>query len=406
VEHSLTLTLFVSSLSQRLYLSLVSSHDISIEYAISDELMISSVALAKPDLIICPFLTTLIPKQIYSEFLTLIVHPGPPGDGGPSALDWVLMGDDGSFDNADDMLGHLDTDGCLPGRSHWGVTVLQAIEEFDAGPVWAFEQFPVDIDQPGLTKSELYRGSITRAALKATLMAVDRIHEAAIRSGHDFAGGPKSYGEHNCLSPVGVTCTPRLRADPAYAILSVSDQLPFQGGRLQRRPLLRAADREFDLSRHNAQTVSRRVRSGDSQPGVMSRVFGTSLYIYGGIVEEGLNKPLHDVLVVSTTHVMATRNGAVCVTSCDGKGIWITHVRRPKSKQDKALWPKVPATDGLIELCILTPAQVQHLHWPSTTDWILSPLRTYQEVWIDFHVDENLNKVAYLYFDFCTSLIE
>jgi hypothetical protein len=47
-----------NSLSQSLYLALSRSHEISIEYALSDELMISAAALFKPNIILCPFLTT------------------------------------------------------------------------------------------------------------------------------------------------------------------------------------------------------------------------------------------------------------------------------------------------------------------------------------------------------------
>jgi len=68
-----------NSLSQRLYLALSASHNVTIELAISEEAMISAVALARPELIICPFLTTFVPKQIYETYLTLIIHPGPPG---------------------------------------------------------------------------------------------------------------------------------------------------------------------------------------------------------------------------------------------------------------------------------------------------------------------------------------
>lgn len=51
-----------NSLSQRLYLALSLSHHVTIEFALSEETMISAVALSQPDIIICPFLTTLVPK--------------------------------------------------------------------------------------------------------------------------------------------------------------------------------------------------------------------------------------------------------------------------------------------------------------------------------------------------------
>ena len=75
-----------NSLSQRLYLELSTQHDVTIEYALSDELMIDAVALAGPDLILCPFLTTFVPKQVYDNYLTLVIHPGPPGDAGPRCV--------------------------------------------------------------------------------------------------------------------------------------------------------------------------------------------------------------------------------------------------------------------------------------------------------------------------------
>ncbi|KAK4497849.1 hypothetical protein PRZ48_010504 [Zasmidium cellare] len=369
-----------NSLSQRLYLALSRSHDVSIEYALSDDLMISAVALFGPDLVICPFLTTLVPKAVYEKYLTLIIHPGPPGDVGPSALDWVLLGDDGTVDDAGELLKKLDKEDCRPGRSHWGITILQAIEEFDAGPVWAFEQFEIDIDQPGLTKSELYRTGITHSAVNATIAAIARIQAAA-------------------LSMTG-PYLPTIKCDPSYSILSVSDNTKFQGGRLHHRPLLKAAQRDFDLSRHTAQQVSRRIRCGDSQPGAMSKTFGPNLYVYGGAVEDNLDGRLPVTTGQLPTKILGFRNNAICVSTCDGKGVWISHIRRPKIKNDKALWPKVPAVSGLISLGLLTAQDVHALNWPSLTGWNASAWKTFQEVWVDFEIDDKANKTAYLYFDF------
>ncbi|KAF2173490.1 hypothetical protein M409DRAFT_61873 [Zasmidium cellare ATCC 36951] len=374
-----------NSLSQRLYLALSRSHEVSIEYALSDDLMISAVALFGPDLVICPFLTTLVPKAIYEQYLTLIIHPGPPGDVGPSALDWVLLGDDGTVDDSNELLKKLDREEARPGRSHWGITVLQAIEEFDAGPVWAFEQFEIDIDQPSLTKSELYRTGITQSAVNATIAAIARI-QAAARS----MTGPY---------------LPTIKCDPSYAVLSVSDNTKFLGGKLHHRPLLKANQRDFDLSRHTAQQVSRRIRCGDSQPGAMSKTFGPNLYVYGGVVEDNVEGRLPVTVGQLPTKVLGFRKNAVCVSTCDGKGVWISHVRRPKIKNDKALWPKVPAVSGLVELGLLTAQDVQAFEWPSSTGWTVSAWKTFQEVWVDFEIDDKSNKTAYLYFDFYNGAI-
>ncbi|KAK0250084.1 hypothetical protein LTR91_003532 [Friedmanniomyces endolithicus] len=389
-----------NSLSQRLHTVLATSHEVTVEYAISDEIMISAATLAQSDLIICPFLTTLVPRQLYEIWMTIIIHPGPPGDAGPSALDWVLMGDDGSIDNPRELLQTLDHGPDQPGRTHWGVTVLQAIETFDAGPVWAFEQFPIDIDGVGMTKSEMYRGPITRAAVTATLRAISRIEDAALSTAHDYAGAMKSYS--GCgLAIHHMTYSAYLKPRPDFGRLSVTEQLPFQGGRTHHRPLLKAADRDFDVTRHTTLQISRRIRSADSQPGVLSAAFGYPLYVYGGLVDEAIGQSDQPPIDIGETKVLATRNSAVCVATCDGKALWITHIRRPKTKTDKALHPKVPAALGLMQLGILQVEQVHQLHAPLLSRWARSSVITFQEVWVDLTLDTNANRTAYLYFDFC-----
>lgn len=407
-----------NSLSQRLFLALSPSHDVTVEYALSDELMISAAALSHPDIIICPFLTARVPREIYNNYLTLIIHPGPPGDAGPSALDWVLMGDDGTVEDASKLLKSLDEEVCRHGRSHWGITILQAIEEFDAGPVWAWEQFSINIDQPGLTKSELYRGPVSRAAISACLIAINRIQKAAHR---DSPPSPRfavtTLDEVRSLSRLSSgRVSPCLRAHPDYKNLSVESSAPFKGGRLLHRPLLKAAQRDFHVMRHTARQISRRIRCGDSQPGVLSKIFGIRLYVYGGIIDDlpyGLNPGA--VPGVTPGTMVATRNEAVCIATCDGRGVWITHIRRPKRVEDSALWPKVPAVAGLLELGIVKDPQIRQLRWDLPNDLARSSCSTFQEVWIEF-VDHGENKrAAYLYFDFyngamatsqCSQLIE
>jgi hypothetical protein len=43
----------------------------------------------------------------------------------------------------------------------WGVTALQAVQELDAGPIWASRTFTVGPDTP--RKSTLYNGPVTDA---------------------------------------------------------------------------------------------------------------------------------------------------------------------------------------------------------------------------------------------------
>jgi len=402
-----------NSLSQRLYLALTPTHEVTIEFAISDDVMIEAAEMAKPDIILCPFMMSRVPKAIHDNYVTLIIHPGPPGDAGPSSLDWTLMGDDGTIANdelhserpkASHLLQALDIT-CGPGRSHWGVTCLQAEEEFDRGPIWAFEQFPIDIDQRGLTKSELYRGPVTRAAVKAALSAIERIQKAA------ETGRNSTYPSffHNKYHPL-------LRPEPEYGNLSVSTSLPFKGGKTHSRPSLSAADRSFDVRRHTAQQISRRIRCSDSQPGALSDLFGPKLYLYGGQVEDNMGGPNPGAIPHAPCGtIVATRNEAVCIQTRDGRGVWISHVRRLKSKASNVLWPKVPAVTGLLDLGVLNAAQVERLRWDGPIDWSFSSHSTFQEVWVEFQSYGDAGRTAYLYFDFyngamstdqCSHLIE
>ncbi|EEY22464.1 hydrogenase maturation factor hoxX [Verticillium alfalfae VaMs.102] len=385
-----------NSLSQRLYLALAKTHSVTIEYALSDQAMVEAVALAQPDLIICPFLTSRVPNEIYLNYLTLIVHPGPPGDAGPSALDWVLMGDDGSETSVDYLL--QSSAPARPGRSHWGVTVLQAVEEFDAGPVWAFEQFPIDIDAPDATKSNLYRGPVTRAALTATLAALERISTAASRHTNVLTPPPSPGREKSSPLVRASAISPRIQADPVYRQLSVTLQQSFLGGVTRHRPLLKASQRDFDMTKHTARDISRRIRSADSQPGCLTGLFGSNLFVYGGTVEEA-GDLLEGQPQAGT--IIACRDEAICVATCDGKGIWISHIRRTKRKVDAMLWPKVPAVSGLRELGLLDDATFSRTQVPrATVDWSKAAASTHQEIWVDFTSMPGARRVAFVYFEF------
>ncbi|MFI6317220.1 enoyl-CoA hydratase-related protein [Nonomuraea sp. NPDC050556] len=139
-----------NGLSQRVWLELRrAGHDVTVELAISDEVMVEAVELVSPDLVICPFLKERVPDRVWREFRTIVIHPGPPGDRGPSSLDWAI------------------TDGV----AEWGVTALQAVAEMDAGPVWGFRLFSVPEDA---RKSELYNGPVADAAVSLALEVVGK----------------------------------------------------------------------------------------------------------------------------------------------------------------------------------------------------------------------------------------
>ncbi|GGL05302.1 enoyl-CoA hydratase-related protein [Streptomyces flaveus] len=146
-----------NSLSQRVFAELSDQgHRVDVVLASQGaEAVRAAVREARPQLIIAPMLKTALPDDVWREHTCLIVHPGPPGDRGPSALDWAIAEE----------------------ASHWGATVLQAEAAMDAGDVWAAESFPV----PPVGKSDLYRGEVSDAAAAAVLLAVQRYADGSFK---------------------------------------------------------------------------------------------------------------------------------------------------------------------------------------------------------------------------------
>ncbi|KAG9099573.1 hypothetical protein FRC06_005136, partial [Ceratobasidium sp. 370] len=436
-----------NSLSQRVFTALSDSthdHQLSVEYATSPEAMIEACDLAKPDVILCPFLTRKVPREVYEKYLTLIVHPGAPGDAGPSALDWVLMGDTGLSTSAPETLATVAA-GPLPTkpRSHWAVTVLRAEEEFDQGPIWAWEQFVLPAASSTVTKAALYRGEVTRAALVAVLAALDRIMAASVqRATQELANSvPESTSELPSIPTFGEAMEPlnaRFPVDlepPADAAkLSVTLKSPFLGLETHSRPLLRPAERAqaCDPRVHSAAACAAVIRAGDSQPGVLVRwldprdsvvqgVQGRNVFVYGAWVEE--NRLPHWCDDVPVGRIVATRDGAVLLKTAEhgrlgGYGLWITHVRVPLVKGAAGgLNPKLPATDGLRSAGLgaaLQSAREWNICGKVVVDqdkWSSPPgakielgwekrSGTWQQTWVEFEELRDGGKAAYVYFDY------
>ena len=80
-----------NGLSQRAWCALrEAGHDVGVLLATSAPDMIDGVRAADPELILCPFLTDRVPAQIWQHWRTVVIHPGPVGDRGPSSLDWAI----------------------------------------------------------------------------------------------------------------------------------------------------------------------------------------------------------------------------------------------------------------------------------------------------------------------------
>ncbi|MEV5428123.1 enoyl-CoA hydratase-related protein [Streptomyces sp. NPDC052701] len=265
-----------NSLSQRVYAELSDlGHRVDAVLASHGAAAIrAAVREVRPDLIIAPMLRTALPEDVWREHTCLIVHPGPPGDRGPSSLDWAVAED----------------------APRWGVTVLQAEAEMDAGPVWA----AVPFDVPPVGKSDLYRNEVSDAAVAAVLLAVRR------------------YGDSSF--------EPRPQSDPSVRVV--------------RRGPVRQEQRRIDWEGDSTETVLRKLRGADSQPGVLDELLGREVFLHGGHGEDELRGRPGELL--------ATRAGAVCRATRDG-AVWIPELRPRKASGDPAPFRR-PAASVLATL--------------------------------------------------------
>lgn len=252
----LFLTTAHNSLSQRLLIELSDhGHAVSVTLAASAQAMIRAVEETAPELIVAPMLKATVPEEIWSKHVCLIVHPGIKGDRGPSSLDWAIS----------------------DGEKSWGVTVLQAAAEMDAGDIWASHEFPLD-GTP--SKSSLYRDLVTEAAVRGVLEAVEKFEAK------QFSPEPLDYGKSDVR------------------------------GRL--RPPMRQADRAINWTRDKTDMIVRKVRAADSAPGVLASLLGRSCFLFGAHHEDRLAGPPGQIL--------ARRDGAVCIGTIDG-AVWISHLK-------------------------------------------------------------------------------
>ena len=252
----LFLTSAHNSLSQRAYVELTRrGHEVSIGLATGEGAMFEAVERYAPELILAPMLKRAIPEEIWREHVCIIVHPGPRGDRGPSSLDWAI----------------------LEGHETWGVTLLQANAEMDAGDIWASHTFPM---RAGASKSSIYKEEVIEAAVRGLIEVVERFE------GGSFTPEPLDYGRPDVV------------------------------GRL--RPPMKQEDRAIDWS-GPSENVIRRLHSADGNPGVLDEIGGLGVFLYGGYEEERLRG--------DPGALIATRDGAVCRTTGDG-AVWIPSLKR------------------------------------------------------------------------------
>ena len=288
-----------NSLTQRVHIELNElGHETSVELALSQSAVYEAAALFEPDLILAPMLKTPISENVWRKYRCIIIHPGPEGDRGPSSLDWAIS---------------------LHAKT-WGVTLLQATGEMDAGPVWASVNFPMR----AATKSSIYRNEVTAAAIRAVRSAVE------------------------------------LAESPDFVPAFVDYSNPEVFGRS--RPSMTQSDRRLNWS-ESSDSIIRKIHAADSWPGVLDLIYNENFYLFGAHQESDLKGPPGVIL--------AKRDGAICRATGDGS-VWITHLK--KKKVDKQKYFKLPAATVLGEKLRDVPEL--------SVDLIAAPgHRTFREIW-------------------------
>jgi putative two-component system protein, hydrogenase maturation factor HypX/HoxX len=272
-------------------------------------------------LILCPYLKHRVPNEIWERHKCLVIHPGIEGDRGPSSLDWAITGE----------------------ASQWGVTLVEAAEEMDAGNIWGTAMFPLR----AASKASSYRREVTAKAS-------DLIRDALLHvKNKRFKPRPLSYSD------------------------------PMVTGRLMRT--IQQHDRKIDWQQHNTAEIMRRINAADSSPGVLSELNGQDVFLYDAHV--AIN--LEEVGLVDTGQhwpgkMIATSNEAVCVKTCDS-ALWITHLKDSRKGVPSSI--KLPATRVLGSICQSLPT--------ITTDWQSSVNVGLREV--DYIED---GQVGFVYFQF------
>ena len=214
-----------------------------VAFAINDAQLIEEVETFSPDIIIAPFLKKRIPETIWSAIPTFIVHPGIAGDRGAHALDWAI----------------------LNRSSEWGVTILRANGEYDAGDIYAHGTFSM----PQGSKASIYRNETTTLAIELVDELLDVLNEPTFI--------PLAQHE-NTLS------------GSAHRAMTQSD-------------------RRIDWENDTTESILTKIRSADSHPGVLDTILGVECTLYGAHREGKLRGGIKEIL--------AKREGAICLGTKD-----------------------------------------------------------------------------------------
>lgn len=269
-----------SGLCQRVVRELITAgHSIDQHYGMDEPKLRQQLAAFQPALIVCPFLTHRIPTDIWQANRCLIVHPGIEGDRGPSSLDWAISGN----------------------WNHWGVTLLQADAEMDAGDIWGTREFPLR----AAGKTSIYKREVSSAAVDLIMTAINDAEN------QHFTPRPLDYSA------------------------------PHVYGTLQ--DLMRQPERKIDWQNDSTQTVMQKLRAADTSPGVLDEINGYEVYLYGPIAEPTLRGTPGELLAIRYDAVCrATSDGAIWIRQLKGKDIPnVPAIKLPAARVLEAILPTI-----------------------------------------------------------------
>ncbi len=181
------------------------------------------------------------------------------------------------------------------------MTVLQAVGDMDAGPVWGHAEFRMR----AAPKSSLYRTEVTEAALRAVHMAVNRMEANLGRIRNRNTGAEDT------------------------------------------KPPMRQAMRRIDWATMPAAEIVRRIRAADGQPGVRDGLMGEDVWLHDAWpapdVPPGTGQP---------GDIIGHKNEALLRATTDG-AIWIGALSITLADSGRRL--KLPATVALSKLGLPHP---------------------------------------------------
>lgn len=259
-----------NGLCQRIHQELIfDGHQLDVELSDNPMEMYQSFLAFKPKLVVCPFLKHRVPEKIWQEVPCLVVHPGIAGDRGPSSLDWAI----------------------IERNKTWGTTLLQANQDFDAGKIWATQNF----DSRATSKANLYRREVTSSASKMVRTSV------------------AYYQIRNQATP---TVDTSLQPKGAW------------------HPLMEQPMRAIDWNKDDGQTIVDKINAADSFPGVKDQINDVSVYLFGAKFE-----PTNASSAIPG-EIIGQKDEAICRACKDGL-VWIKQMKLAPTKGRK--YYKLPA---------------------------------------------------------------